>query len=1104
MPSYTLELELLGVYSVDMPGFEIWTDGTQEGGTYSISSAGTSISITVNYGGALPSSLEFRFNDASGEGGRTIEIQSVKINNKYVNTSNFLSSDSLTNGGNATVDVGNSAFIFDATEPTGADFLPATQTFTAGADTFRSPPGPPTNEAFDMLGGRDVAFLGSGDDAVNGGAGDDYIRGGAGNDLIYGAGDNDRLFGDNGDDTIYGGTGNDAIFGGNDNDEIHGNDGDDRLHGQNGDDIITGGLGNDVITGGNGTNYLFGDEGDDQIMGGNGIDTIDGGDDNDVLYGGGGDDIIEGGNGNDILVGDTGNDRLDGNDGADVLNGRADNDELNGGAGNDILTGEDGDDILDGGDDDDTLVGGDGADTLYGGNGNDVLHGSGLTATQIITILNANPNLVYSAQTNSFYEFVTSGATWTASQTAAAAATLNGVNGHLATVTSLEEVAFLDAQVNPTNNTSIGSYFTSGDNSGATTWRFTDGIESGVTFWEGGSGGSAVGGFDNMWVAGQPNGGGTQYNYLLSYSDGMADAPDGGFAHSEGYIIEWEAGLLSDDLSVDTLYGGNGNDFIYGYGGDDFLSGGNNADVLFGGTGNDTINGDAGADILVGGDGNDTMDGGSGNDIINAGGGDDNVDGGANNDTIYGDGTSSRQNAIDAVLAANPGVVYSSESDSFYFLQTTGAAYATARTTALATTINGVGGHLANITSAAENTFIDNLIVADTWIGGTDAGTEGVWIWQDGPEAGQQFWAGDSSGSAVGGAYENWNGGEPNNSGNEDAAEINTSGGWNDQGAGASNDYIIEWSASEVLGSSGAGNDTLNGGDGDDIIYGDYVVTGTGTQQGWYYQYYDLGSAPSNLATAGFTLNGGRDNSNTPADTGITQIFDPSNYDTGDNFALKFTTTLTITTGGTYTFRTRSDDGSALFLDGVQIVNNDGLHGATTVTSAGQSLTAGTYTLEGTFFERGGGQVMEIDINGPDTGSTWTPLQSYADVSVANVGPLSDGDDIINGEDGLDTLYGGGGADTFIFEAATAFADTDVIMDFSQIEGDALDISDIITGFSGTITDYVQFTISGGDTLVQVDANGTTGGASFSTIAELDSVVGLDVTTLYNNGNIIV
>ena len=116
MPNYTLEIELFGTYITDAPGFEIWEDGSLDF-SYSALSSGTSISVTIAYGGSLPSSLEFRFNDVSGEAGRSIEIRSVKINDMYVNTGNYLSTDTLTQGASSTVDVTNSGFIFDDSEP---------------------------------------------------------------------------------------------------------------------------------------------------------------------------------------------------------------------------------------------------------------------------------------------------------------------------------------------------------------------------------------------------------------------------------------------------------------------------------------------------------------------------------------------------------------------------------------------------------------------------------------------------------------------------------------------------------------------------------------------------------------------------------------------------------------------------------------------------------------------------------------------------------------------------------------------------------------------------------------------------------------------------
>ncbi|MFG6082239.1 calcium-binding protein [Paracoccus litorisediminis] len=55
----------------------------------------------------------------------------------------------------------------------------------------------------------------------------------------------------------------------------------------------------------------------------------------------------------------------------------------------------------------------------------------------------------------------------------------------------------------------------------------------------------------------------------------------------------------------DWLFGNAGNDTLYGEGGNDSILGGIGDDLIYGGTGNDTIKGDAGADIMDGGAGSD-------------------------------------------------------------------------------------------------------------------------------------------------------------------------------------------------------------------------------------------------------------------------------------------------------------------------------------------------------------------------------------------------------------------------------------------------------------------------------------------------------------------
>lgn len=127
---------------------------------------------------------------------------------------------------------------------------------------------------------------------------------------------------------------------------------------------------------------------------------------------------------------------------------------------------------------------------------------------------------------------------------------------------------------------------------------------------------------------------------------------------------------------------------------------------------------------------------------------------------------------------------------------------------------------------------------------------------------------------------------------------------------------------------------------------------------GLNYAYYETGS-----------LNHLPDfNTLTPKKTGITTNFDIGLSERGDNFAFKFDGTLEIPASGTYTFYTKSDDGSKLYIGGYDesnlVVNNDYLQ-APTERSGNITLTAGTYPITVTFFEKTGGQTLEVRYKGP-------------------------------------------------------------------------------------------------------------------------------------------
>jgi hypothetical protein len=70
-----------------------------------------------------------------------------------------------------------------------------------------------------------------------------------------------------------------------------------------------------------------------------------------------------------------------------------------------------------------------------------------------------------------------------------------------------------------------------------------------------------------------------------------------------------------------------------------------------------------------------------------------------------------------------------------------------------------------------------------------------------------------------------------------------------------------------------------------------------------------------------------------------------------DFFYIRWTGQIRIPTDGQYTFFVESDDGSRLFIDGKQIVDNGGAHAMEEV-SGGLQLTAGDHALKLEFFEK--------------------------------------------------------------------------------------------------------------------------------------------------------
>ncbi|WOX49141.1 retention module-containing protein [Aeromonas sp. XH] len=133
--------------------------------------------------------------------------------------------------------------------------------------------------------------------------------------------------------------------------------------------------------------------------------------------------------------------------------------------------------------------------------------------------------------------------------------------------------------------------------------------------------------------------GGEGYAAIKQYVSGKLGAGSATDAQVHSYIRDHasEFDQSSANDKGDTLYGGDGNDILFGQGGDDFLYGGAGNDILFGGSGNDTLYGESGSDVLSGGSGNDTLYGGTGNDVLSGGLGNDILVGGLGDDILKGD-----------------------------------------------------------------------------------------------------------------------------------------------------------------------------------------------------------------------------------------------------------------------------------------------------------------------------------------------------------------------------------------------------------------------------------------------------------------------------------
>ena len=103
-----------------------------------------------------------------------------------------------------------------------------------------------------------------------------------------------------------------------------------------------------------------------------------------------------------------------------------------------------------------------------------------------------------------------------------------------------------------------------------------------------------------------------------------------------------------------------------------------------------------------------------------------------------------------------------------------------------------------------------------------------------------------------------------------------------------------------------------------------------------------------------------------PTNTGITDVISNSKKQRTDKFAFEFTGYIKIDKDGVYTFYIDSDDGSMLYIDDEEIVNNDGDHG--NVEKSGKAaLKKGFHKTKVLYFDSGGGNSLKVSMQ-PENG----------------------------------------------------------------------------------------------------------------------------------------
>ncbi|MEM7211612.1 MAG: Hint domain-containing protein [Pseudomonadota bacterium] len=975
-----------------------------------------------------------------------------------------------------------------------------------------------------------------GDDLVYGGEGNDTIKLGKDNDTGYGGAGNDEVKGEDGNDVLYGGAGDDSLKGGKDNDTAFGGSGNDEIEGEDGNDVLTGGSGTDTLFGGKDDDtWAFDDySSNDSFDGGEGDDTLD------ASQATTGVNItVANGDGTIGTGGQSGSfssvESLVLTDQDDTVDASSDTTgvSIDGGAGDDVILGGAGDDILKGGAGNDTIDGSQGSNTLYGGSGNDTfvikpadfsdlgtkeevhdalmdLNLAGLDNWQAAKGHDASegetetgdPNDI---KVNDIGKDVENSLKWMIGKKSADEAeklveealkdfleengerpiTAKDVSDLTYEVLSPEYGTFLAGIAGISTYYEATEQLGLSDGSTEGSEQFRDDFleRAGHTViedFELGSDRLDLSAIDYLDENGLST---NDVKITDTAGDGSGDAvlnlPDGATVtlrdvsvydldpealESMGFRASDDSTTLQNQYLIDAgrIGGGGGDDAISGSDSDETIKGGSGNDTLMMGGGRDSVFGGTDQDrIIIEGDfDGSTIDGGSGgidNDVIDVSG----MEGGITVSATTGEsGTLSNGSGSTATFSDIEEIKATVHDDEIDYSASSGNDAVTIEANDGDDSVAGGSG--------------DDVLRAGT---GDDTARGGV--------GNDLIYGGEGDDSlTTGTGNDTLYGGEGND-------RLANSSGDDFLYGGVGNDELVASLGDDTL-FGGTGNDSLvggldddhlDGGAGNDTLFGG-VEPPAGSATKFSYEFYELdGETLSTLADAGFDAAG--ETTRTPDGHGTTDTIDVDAIDTAhggdaDTYAVKYSTILTVTTGGSYTFEINSDDGSKLFVNGVEVVDNDGLHGATTQ-SGSVTLGAGEHEVEIIYFERDGSTALSSTVSGPDTGGSPIALES-ANIEATDddsmlggagddvlYGQFGDdeidggtGDDSVFGGIGDDTLYGGDDQDTFVIE--DGFGGDTIYGGEGGTDSDTLDLANLTTGVtldiegveSGTFTDGID------------------------------------------------